>query len=519
MTHYPFIQNGFDIGAAAKRVLSITDRAVLAFDRGGILIAYNEAMEKLTGYSIDDVADIPVWDLLCSFREEKDELQRSASAHGGDSDKQMIWTVLRKDGGRRAVVSENLPLRDELGEQTGLLLILKDITEAETSLDGCFAGTGAGGALEEDISAVIFRVDSETGRLIYMSKSAELMLGYSPEDFYSDQRLFISRIMPEYDEALASVMSDGARGSARSIEVGFVNKAGAHMYLALMIYPIKNKIGRVLAIEAIARDITSRKKAEWGLENSMKELRDAYEQLQEQHEELQSVARMKTRILANLSHELRTPLVTIRGYNEIMMEGSLGKLTREQRKGLEISGRNIDRLLVLIENLLHFARLEMEDFSVSKERVDLVRLLKETAEAFKKEIKRRSIRFDEVFPEEEVTIQAEKEKIKHVFMNIIDNAVKFSPNEGVVRIRLESENEDMAVVEITDQGIGIPGEEHERVFDSFYQVDGSSTRTHSGIGIGLALAKRLVQLHGGTVDIRSAPGIGSTFVVSLPRVK
>lgn len=519
MTRYPFIVKGFDIEAAVRKVLSITDRAVFAVDGEGNLIAYNEAMENLAGYSVEEAVNVPLWDLVCPFREERDELQRAASAHDGDCERKAIWTLLRKDGRRRTVVSENLPLQHENGEKTGLLLIIRDITEVETSLDGSLAGAGAGGALEEDISAVIFRVDSETGSLIYMSRSAELMLGYMPEEFYRDQRLFISRIIPEYDEALASVMADAARGAARSIEVGFVNKAGNRMYLALMLNPIKNKIGRVFAIEGIARDITSRKKAEWGLENSMKELRDAYEQLQQQHEELQSVARMKTQILANLSHELRTPLVTIRGYNEIMTEGSLGNITREQKKGLEISGRNIDRLLVLIENLLHFARLEMEEFAVSKERLDPVRLMKDVVGSFEKETNRRQIGFDTCFPEEELMIQAEADRIRLVFLNVVDNAVKFSPNGGVVTICVRSEIPNMVVVEISDQGIGIPGEEQERVFESFYQVDGSSTRSHTGIGIGLALAKKLVQLHDGTVEIMSAPGSGTIVRISLPRVQ
>lgn len=232
--------------------------------------------------------------------------------------------------------------------------------------------------------------------------------------------------------------------------------------------------------------------------------------------ELRDLDRMKSDLLANVSHELRTPLTAIRGYTEALDDGLLGPVDASQRQALAAIDRNIDRLISMIEQLLSYSRAERGAQELDLHPFDLAALVEQVAETVRT-ASAASPRIT-VEPEEGLPrVFADASRIAQVIENLLNNAVKFTPLDGNIRVRLRQRIPEHAVeVEVGDTGIGIPEEQRERIFDRFYQVDSTSARRYGGIGLGLALVREILDAHHRRIEVEGAPGRGTTFRFSLP---
>ena len=221
------------------------------------------------------------------------------------------------------------------------------------------------------------------------------------------------------------------------------------------------------------------------------------------------------RTVAFLCHEVRTPLSSVRGYVEMMLERMMGPITPEQEKGLSVSVRSIDRITLLIDELLKSALKADNKMTLHPEPVCLHDVIVECIETVAPGAKKRGIRlsFDTVTGH--IVIPADKRKIFQVFTNLLSNAIKFNRRGGGVHVSLTGKGTEV-VIRISDTGIGIPMEERNKIFDRYYQTDMSSVRQYGGFGIGLALTREIIGLHGGQIHVESAPGRGSTFEITLP---
>jgi DNA-binding response OmpR family regulator/two-component sensor histidine kinase len=222
------------------------------------------------------------------------------------------------------------------------------------------------------------------------------------------------------------------------------------------------------------------------------------------------------RFFANVSHEFRTPLSLILGPVEDVRDGRAGPLPDLARQRLGSVLANGRRLAQLVEQLLDVARLESGTLTLQTEVADRVPLLRRITESFASLAERRGIAFRVSCPVGGLRVRFDPDKMEKVIGNLLGNALKFTPAGGSVELRAQDERDGWAVVEVEDTGPGIPAEHQARIFDRFYQVDDSSRRMHEGAGIGLALARELVDLHGGKIGVRSSEGSGSTFIVRLP---
>jgi signal transduction histidine kinase/DNA-binding response OmpR family regulator len=311
--------------------------------------------------------------------------------------------------------------------------------------------------------------------------------------------------VPEHRAAWDAAVEQVRRGDGRQFDLALRHHDGREAILAQALYPIRGAAGQTIAIEGTARDITTVRQLET---------------LKARNEERASLERLKSQLLANVSHELRTPLVSIKGYNDLLLRGALGPLTPRQRRGLEIAGANTERLIELIESLLDFARREEERLELHVERFDLRVAVDDAISALRERIASRNLELRLDLGAVPIQVKGDRPRLAQVFRALIGNAEKFTEGHethGRGEIRIEARNtKETAEVSITDSGIGIPKELHEKIFDRFYQVDASSTRRFGGAGLGLALARELVGLHGGSIRVDSAEGRGSTFTVSLP---
>lgn len=239
--------------------------------------------------------------------------------------------------------------------------------------------------------------------------------------------------------------------------------------------------------------------------------RRAREELEISHCKLLELDKLKDQFFANISHEFRTPLTVSLGAFRTLLKSSLSSETRAVvQSGL----RNTSRLLFLINELLELARFESGRADLRTVCVDLVSLVKNVAANFESSERQRIFVEGASLP---LPVEIDVRKMTKVFYNLLANALKFSdPEEGRAWIRLAPEERQISI-EIRDNGIGIPEDQFERIFDRFTQVEGEMTRRFEGSGIGLALAKEIVTLHGGNISVHSALGQGSTFTITLPR--
>ncbi|MBK6489201.1 MAG: response regulator [Gemmatimonadetes bacterium] len=271
------------------------------------------------------------------------------------------------------------------------------------------------------------------------------------------------------------------------------------------------------------RERRARRRVAW-LEQAVDErtatLATALSTVAAQADQLRTLDEAKSRFFANVSHEFRTPLSLIIGPVDDLREGRSGELSPIVRRRLEGVQSNANRLLQLVEQILDVARLESGTLHLSAEVRDLLPLLRRMADSFSSLAERRGIRFRLSCPVGGLRVRYDPDQMEKVVSNLVGNALKFTPGGGEVELRATAEPDGdgggLAVIEVQDTGPGIAAEFHARVFERFFQVDDSSRRAHEGTGIGLALVRELVELHGGTVTLRSALGEGSTFTLRLP---
>jgi signal transduction histidine kinase len=266
---------------------------------------------------------------------------------------------------------------------------------------------------------------------------------------------------------------------------------------------------------------------------SYRELQDKTQKLQEAFDKLSELDRLKSNFLGVVSHELRTPLTSIIGYSEMLSEGIAGPLVGDQQKFVETINQKGEQLLELIMSLLDLSKLESGTMSLRKNTVSMAKLLSEVASTVEPKARKKAISIVSTVDPGLPPAQGDAERLRQVFINLVDNAVKFSPDEGTVRIEARvttpgegrSSEEGFSLLEpsrrmlelrVIDAGIGIPEEERERIFDAFYQIDSSSTREHEGTGLGLSIVKRLVDAHGGRVSVSGNDPTGAVFSVLLP---
>jgi len=230
-------------------------------------------------------------------------------------------------------------------------------------------------------------------------------------------------------------------------------------------------------------------------------------------EQQQELDRLKSEFIQNVSHELRTPLSIARGYAGLLDNGELGELQPDQRESVDIIARRLRMLSKIVDDLI--AILEAEAQELSPEPVDLVNLVHTLLGDFQVAAEQAGLSLAAEVASDVPQVSGDRDHLHRVLDNLLHNALKFTPAGGSVTVRLWRDGMNV-VLEVTDTGIGIPYDQLGRIFERFYQVNGSTTRRYDGTGLGLALVKEIVEAHGGKVGVESKVGQGSTFKVYLP---
>jgi len=237
-----------------------------------------------------------------------------------------------------------------------------------------------------------------------------------------------------------------------------------------------------------------------------------------QHYEAQhQLDELKTEFMANVSHEIRTPLMAISGAVELLFTYLSSTFANEKgRMFLDLIKRNTDRMQFLVNDLLDFSRIETQRLKITPAVFKLKPLVDEIVEDFELKAKEKEISLSGECDDENMELGADRERIKQVLANLVGNSLKFTPEKGMIKIGCNYIEGAKALITVYDNGIGIPKDKQSRIFEKFYQVDGSVGRSHPGFGLGLAIVKSIIEKHAGGIAVESEPGKGSTFLITLP---
>lgn len=283
------------------------------------------------------------------------------------------------------------------------------------------------------------------------------------------------------------------------------------LFFFYKIHPLKEVDMSVKRVMLLMEDITELTRLE-------EELRDSYGKLENAYAELKEEDEAKSDFISTASHELRTPLTVINSYLEMFEDGMLGKLSVNQNEKHAIIRNQTDHMMKLVEDMLDTLRLESRKFKIQKVSLKLDDIAKNAVD----EVSRLSDLRDQTISlninGEMPMIKGDRQRIKQVFSNLLTNAIKYTSEGGEINVELTNEKRDL-LVSISDNGIGIKEEEQEKIFEKFYTVSGKSLTPESErMGLGLSIARGIVEAHGGRIWVKSRLNVGSTFNFTLPKV-
>jgi signal transduction histidine kinase len=241
-------------------------------------------------------------------------------------------------------------------------------------------------------------------------------------------------------------------------------------------------------------------------------------ELQEALRKLSELSQMKANFVANVSHELRTPLTHVKGYLDLLATESLGSLSAEQKSALLVSQRAAGRLESLIDNLILFSLAARGEMTLSLAPVNLNKVGEEILSYSRARANDRNVTLHFDIKPEIPFVQADEEKLSWAILQLIDNAIKFTPSGGEVTLSVQPEMDTLIMVSVTDTGIGIPANRISEIYEPFHQLDSSSTRRYGGTGLGLALVREIITAHGSAIEVQSENGKGTRFRFPLVTV-
>ncbi|MBF0458037.1 MAG: PAS domain S-box protein [Nitrospirae bacterium] len=471
---------------------------IVAVDMDRTIIEFNKAAEEVFGYEAQEVLGQKV-DILYNDPAEGHEVYKSlvlVERYRG------VIANKRKNGEVFMVYLSASTLKDIDGKPVGVMGISRDITEQRAAEEAISASEKRYRSLVENMNEFVAEIDPQ-GQLYFVNKYLSESTGYSADDLINSN--FYSFVHPDDKEGLYArcLQAWGSGGKIRGCEFRFRNKDGSYINLLTNADPVYDYTGKPRSVLFVSFDITARKT----VEEQMKDAKDTAE----------AANAAKSEFLANMSHELRTPMNGIIGMAELLLDTPLNK---EQRKYLSMLRESAGSLLSLLNGILDFSKIEAGKLELEEIDFDVRDIVEQAVESISVHAHKKAILFlSHISKDVPDMLRGDPVRIKQIIVNLAGNAIKFT-EMGEVVIRIETcpspmSNDESLRVRVSDTGPGIPQDKIAQIFESFTQVDGSTTRRYGGTGLGLAITKKLVTLMRGDIQVQSEEGKGSTFDLTL----
>jgi PAS domain S-box-containing protein len=472
-------------------------------------VVWNEGLATRFGYDDGRVAPDASWWIDRIHPDDAARVARSIHEHidGGSGAWQGEYRFRRADGTYAHVLDRGRVVRDPDGRAVRMVGSMLDLTERRR----------AEAALRDAEERFAFVRRSSGVGFWYCDLPFDALLWddlvkahfHLPPDAQVTIDVFYGRIHPEDRAAVdAAIARSIDRRAPYDVEYRTVDPAGgAERWVRAIGRTFYDPDGTPRRFDGVTIDVTPQRRAAAERERLL-------EAAQQARDDAEAANRMKDEFLATLSHELRTPLNAIVGWTQILRTTRVGDADREE--GLEVIDRNARAQAQLIEDLLDISRIVSGKLTLDVQRVRLQEVIEAAIAAVLPAAQAKGVRVQPVLDSLAGPVTGDPNRLQQVVWNLLTNAVKFTPRGGTVQVLLERVNSHLEV-SVVDSGQGIAPEFLPHVFDRFRQADGSTTRRHGGLGLGLSIVKHLVEMHGGSVRAKSpGEGQGSTFVVALP---
>jgi PAS domain S-box-containing protein len=484
-------------------VVESSEDAIISKTLDGIIRSWNTGAQRIFGYTADEAIGKSITMLIPPDRiQEEGEI--IARLRRGERIEHYETVRVRKDGSALEISLSVSPIRDSTGAVIGASKIARDVTAAKRLLQALQESEGRLRAVVEATPECV-KIVSPEGLLTFMNAAG---LGMIETEAFESVRgaCVFDLIAPEHRRAWIERHARVCAGEKLSWEFEIVSLVGTRRWMETHAVPLTQPDGRTGQL-GVARDITARKHAEAEREQLLEAERSA-------RAEAERVSLLKDEFLATLSHELRTPLSAILGWAQLLKTGKMSE--DKVREGLAIIERNARVQTQLIEDLLDMSRVISGKLRLDVQSVDLQDVVRAAVESVRHSADAKDIRLHVVLDPLTGPVRGDPNRLQQCFWNLLSNAIKFTPKGGKVSVALEPVNSHVEVC-IIDSGQGIKPEFLPHVFERFRQADGSTTRSHGGLGLGLSIVKHLVELHGGMIRAKSpGEGQGATFCIELP---
>lgn len=496
--------------ALLASIVSSADDAIVTKDLHGVITSWNQGAEKLFGYTAEEMIGQPVLKLIPpGHRDEEPKILERIRR--GERIEHYESIRVRKDGRTVEVSLSISPVRNRMGQVIGASKIARDISERKRWQTAELAQSFLGSLIEFADDAIISK--NLDGIITSWNPAAEKLFGYAAKEMIG--KPFLMLIPTDHANEEDEILQRIRRGERiLHYETKRMRKDGSLIDVSLTVSPIKDSLGQIIGASKIARDITEIKRSQSREREILRHSQEAARLAVEARAQAEQANSLKDEFLATISHELRTPITSILGWTRLL---TTGQLTPErQQKALTTIDRNARSQAQLIEDLLDVSRIVSGKLRVDFKKIDLPAVIAAAVEALRPAAEAKGIRVDSVFRSGAGPILGDAERLQQVVWNLLSNAIKFTPPSGTVRIELQRV-ESQVELRIADSGIGIDPAFVSHVFERFSQADSSIKRRRGGIGMGLAIVKSLVELHGGVVSVFSeGEGKGTVFTVKLP---
>jgi PAS domain S-box-containing protein len=474
-------------------IVTSSEDAIIGTELTGTITAWNPAAERIFGYTATEAIGRPIHMIVPpELQAEEDEVLRRIGA--GETIDHYETVRVRKDGQRVDVSLTVSAIKTPDGRIIGASKIARDLSRTRRiQRDALLLAT----IVESTDDAIVSK--DLNGIVTSWNPAAERMFGFSASEMIGQSiRCIIPDERQQEEDLALSKIRRGER--VDHYETIRRRKDGTFIPVSLTVSPIRSQDGSVIGASKIARDITNRKRAEEERQHLLRIARES--------------GRMKDEFLATLSHELRTPLNAIVGYIRMLRAGLL--TGEKQSRALDIVGRNITSLTQMVEDVLDVSRIISGKVRLDLQSVELPAVIEAAVHTMRPAADAKSVRLESMVDPRTPAVSGDPERLQQILWNLLSNAVKFTDRGGRVQVRLERVRSHVDIA-VSDTGAGIPEEFLPHVFERFRQADAGTSRAHSGLGLGLAITRHLVELHGGRISVSSGgPGKGSTFRIELP---
>ncbi len=475
------------------------------FNADGETIYANRAFLDMYGYStIEEFAAVPAEKRHTaeSYSTHLERLSRRKSGRHVLPNREV--SIVRKDGKvRQLAVSRGEVLWNG---QRQTQTVSQDITERKKAEEALELSEGKLRLIFESATSGILVLDPK-GKITQLNGAVVRMLGYGSVEELVGQNALDLIAKRNHAQAVESMKSAEGRQVSGDIEYAFLTRDGREFPTSVSTGIMRSRSGSLAGLVIIFEDISERKQAELKLEEKNKELEQA-------NIHLKDLDQLKSIFLASMSHELRTPMNSIIGFTSLILMDKVGGISEEQRKQLTLVKSSANHLMSLINDVLDISKVEAGKAELSIEEFSLDALMKEVVETHSPIAGLKDIEVITEIPTG-ITLLSDRRRLKQVVMNLLSNAVKFT-EQGSVKITAGVPGNGNLEISVTDTGVGMKKEDVDKLFAPFQQVGMSLTKKHGGTGLGLYLSKKLVNLLGGDISVKSEYGRGSEFAFTIP---